>query len=284
MRRSRRPRSSSAAVLALLVALAGSSQAGPGRPSHAAELASYKDAVADGTIAFREGRFADARAAFERAYAIHPDPVLLFNIASCWRRDGHAVQAVAAYLRFLDHAPSTDPRRRLATDTVAALEAELAATTSDPPPPPAPVPAPPRPAVIEREPRIVIDDAPAAPAVAPATPLPDAPPRRRHSALRPLGIGLGTVGLVALAAGGVEAMRARSIEQDLEDLRDRPWGHAEAEQYREGEQTARRALLFTVAGAALVGGGTTLFVLGRARERRTTLWATPTSVGLSARF
>jgi tetratricopeptide (TPR) repeat protein len=266
----------------LLLVLAAIADAAPGGkpPAHAAELASYKDAVSDGTIAFRDGRYPVARAAFERAYAIHPDPVLLFNIASCWRREGQSVQAVAAYLRFLDHAPSGDPRRRLATETVATLEAELAATTAEPAPSrPAPAP-PPAPLPVDREPRIMIDDVAVEPEAALATTLRSgAPLRRRNSPLRPLGVGLSTVGVVMLAAGGVEAMRARSIEHDLEDLRGRPWGHAEAEQYRNGEQTARRALIFGVAGAVLVGGGVTLVVVGRSRERPMRLGAAPTRGG-----
>lgn len=303
MRGSRLRRCTSGAF-AIALAVASLASIAAARPApHAAELSSYRDAVADGTIAFREARFPEARAAFARAYGIHPDPVLLFNIASCWRREGKNVEAIAAYLRFLDHAPSGDPRRRLATETVSALEAELAAARRLPEPeaeaepaqaPAAPKPAPPAPAPpppVEPEPRIMIDDrlvAPEPEVAGDAVPLPEAPPSRRGSALRPLGIGLSTVGVIVLAAGAVDAMRARAIEDDLEALQGRTWGHAEAEQYRKGERAAQRALIFGAAGAVLVGGGVTLFVVGRSRERPMRLGAAPTSggaaVSLSGRF
>jgi hypothetical protein len=254
-----------------------------------AELASYRDAVDAGTAAFRDGRYAEARAAFERAFAIHADPVILFNIASCWRREGRAVQAVAAYLRFLDLAPVGDPRRALATETVATLEAELAATpalepdaaaagapvASTPSGTAAPVPDE------DPEPRIEVSPEPAATAA--AVPLPAAPaPARPRSALRPVGIGLTAVGLLVLAGGGVEALRARSLEHDVEGFHGHAWNGDEAETYDKGKSTARRAMLLTITGAAVVGSGVTLFYLGRSRERAVRIGAAPTSDGAAA--
>lgn len=269
---SSRPRCSELTVIAVIVVLAaqlvlvGAASARPGggdAATHAAEQASYREAVELGTTAFREGRYAVARAAFERAAAIHAEPVLLFNIASCWRRGGDPAAAVVAYRRFLDAAPLDDPRRRLATETIAALEAELAAIARQPVAAPVVVAPPPEP-----EPRIVVEPGEAiddgdrfalrAAAVAPA-------PRR--SGLRRAGIGLSAVGALVLVAGGVEALRAHALEGEVEGFRDRPWNRDEADTYRRGQATARRALIFGAGGAAVLAGGVTLFVIGRGRER-----------------
>jgi len=68
----------------------------PPETRDAAQADEYRVAVAEGTDAFRAGRYQDARAAFQRAYEIHADHVLLFNIASCWRRTGDTDAAIAA--------------------------------------------------------------------------------------------------------------------------------------------------------------------------------------------
>lgn len=205
------------------------------------ELAAYREQVELGTTAFREGRFADARVAFERAFAIHPDPVLLFNIASTWRRAGDGPRALTAYRRFLDAAPADDPRRSLAEKTIATLEDEPA----PPPPPP-----------------------PSTPAVTAPLPPIAAPERDRGSVLRPTGATLAVAGTLGLVAGGIEAYRAHATETELEGLRGQRWDQREADLYRRGERAGRRALLLGVGGAALAVTGVTLYYIGKRRDER----------------
>ena len=86
-------------------------------PDDGSGLVTYRETVDRGTAAFVARRFAEARQAFEEAFSIHPDPVLVFNIASCWRRDGQNEEALAEYRRFLTLAPSDDAPRMLAEET-----------------------------------------------------------------------------------------------------------------------------------------------------------------------
>jgi hypothetical protein len=168
-------------VLAIALVLASVPRPASAEPSRSVER--YRGIVASGTAAFAAGRFGAARAAFEAAYAIHPDPVLVFNIASCWRRAGDAEQALAEYHRFLTLAPPHDARRPLATVTIASLEQDLR------PAEPAPL-------------RLAAMSAPPA--------APQAAPRR--SRLRPLWIGLGALGGLGAVTGLVELARASAFD------------------------------------------------------------------------
>jgi tetratricopeptide (TPR) repeat protein len=228
---------------------AAASPDAPGAPSSAggdapvsAEVAAYEIAVENGTTAFRAGRFVEARAAFERAYSIHADPVLLFNIASCWRRLGDREAAIDAYRRFLERAPSNDDRRPLAVATIRKLETEIA---------------------IENQPT-------------------RAPRRKKRPLSRTAKIGFGVVGIgaVSLVAAGVEAYRAKKSQDDLEGLMPgTPWDREQADRYQQGEDARFRARLFGGAGGALVIAGATLVVVG-GREEVAAIKVTTSSGGL----
>jgi tetratricopeptide (TPR) repeat protein len=239
------------AVLALLVAVhAAPARAAPepGAPvaadavaEPAAEVAAYQTAVDRGTVAFRAGRYLEARTAFELAYSIHPDPVLLFNIASCWRRLGDDAQAIATYRAFLASAPAADERRRLAQATIRRLENE----------------------------RTVVD----------TTPLP--PRRKRWTLTAKVGFGLGVAGAIGLVAAGIEAHRASSRQDELEALpMGTPWDRQQAQRYRDGEESSKRARIYASAGAALFVAGTALVLVGGRDEEVGALRITTKSGGL----
>lgn len=65
-----------------------------------------------GSQAFAEGRYQEAIRAFEAAYALRPDPVLVFNIANACRKAGRLEDAIVAYERFL----AMSPPQELATE------------------------------------------------------------------------------------------------------------------------------------------------------------------------
>ena len=73
-----------------------------------------------GVALFKDAKYAEALAEFERAYEIAPHPLVLYNIASCHRQLSHYADAVAAYRRFLD-----DGRGTVAAERLAAAQAEL---------------------------------------------------------------------------------------------------------------------------------------------------------------
>jgi serine/threonine protein kinase len=62
-----------------------------------------------GVALFKGAKYADALAEFERAYAIAPHPLVLYNIATCHRELSHFVEAATYYLRFLADGKASVP-------------------------------------------------------------------------------------------------------------------------------------------------------------------------------
>ncbi len=104
-------------VVALAIALTSSSAR-----ADEEKVVEYRELVAKGAQLFSDGDFDGARDAFRRAYRIHADPVLLFNIASTYRREGRYEQAIRLYERFLEIAEEGDQRIDLAQETIRHLE------------------------------------------------------------------------------------------------------------------------------------------------------------------
>ncbi len=73
-----------------------------------------------GVQLFKEAKYAEALAEFERAYEILPQPLVLYNIAGCHRELSHYSEAVSYYRRFLSEGKDKVKPARLA-----AAQAEL---------------------------------------------------------------------------------------------------------------------------------------------------------------
>ena len=73
-----------------------------------------------GVELFKESKYAEALAEFERAYEISPQPLVLYNIAGCHRELSHYSEAVSYYRRFLAEGKDKVKPARLA-----AAQAEL---------------------------------------------------------------------------------------------------------------------------------------------------------------
>jgi hypothetical protein len=67
-----------------------------------------------GVALFKTAKYAGALAEFERAYAIAPHPLVLYNIAACHRELSHFVEAATYYLRFLGDGKASVPAAQLA--------------------------------------------------------------------------------------------------------------------------------------------------------------------------
>lgn len=110
-------RAGSIAVLCLLVA-EGVATAQP-----SPEPAPAREHFQEGIDLFRAERYAAARVAFEQAYELQPNPLVLANIGSCWALEGRPVDAIRTYRRFLfeggGHVPQE--KRRSIEREVAAL-------------------------------------------------------------------------------------------------------------------------------------------------------------------
>jgi hypothetical protein len=288
--RSRRRLSTSLAALIVV----GSVQLAPA-PARADdggdEVVAYREAVSRGSAQFDAGDWADARASFEAAYAIHAEPVLLFNIASCFRREGNLDLAVEKYRAFLTASSSDDPRRALAAQTIIDLEETIAARTVVPGarrPEPAPAREEPEPADPEPAPEeTIIADEEDEDAVTPAS-LASAPRRdsgggglRGDVVLRWSGVACGVAALVTGVAALSSSRRASDADAQLSTLAPgTAWDVDQQATFERGQDAQKRAIIYSIASAALVTTGVVLYVTGeRRRHRAPTMTVAPTGDG-----
>jgi hypothetical protein len=95
----------------------------PTAPKPEVKTAAQKEAerhFQSGVQLFKETKYAEALAEFERAYEISPQPLVLYNIAGCHRELSHYSEAVAYYRRFL-----TEGKDKAKPARLAAAQAEL---------------------------------------------------------------------------------------------------------------------------------------------------------------
>jgi tetratricopeptide (TPR) repeat protein len=130
------------ASFALLGALASAPAfAAEPRPSSAASP-SLEQLNEEGAELYAARDYRRAIEKFIQAYAIEPDPNLLFNIARCYEELGEAEAAIEKYETFLK-TPGADTRgQKRARESLAALRDAGAAPPANPAPTPAPEPAP----------------------------------------------------------------------------------------------------------------------------------------------
>ena len=91
-----------------------------------------------GVALFKEGKFKEALAEFERAYEIAPHPLVLYNIAGCHRELSSYGEAIKFYERFLKEGKGQVPPARLTTaqtelDAILARIARVTVVIQGPP-------------------------------------------------------------------------------------------------------------------------------------------------------
>jgi tetratricopeptide (TPR) repeat protein len=101
----------SALALVLVLALTSSSQVrADSTQQESMASPAARAAFEEGRTAYDSGRFAEALVAFERAYALSPHPMLLYNIGRSADSDGQVDRAIAAYSSFLSSLPDAENR------------------------------------------------------------------------------------------------------------------------------------------------------------------------------
>jgi hypothetical protein len=95
--------------------------------------ASAREAYAAGQALFAEGKYAEAKLAFDRAYALVPNPIVLLSSAECEVRLGNIESAHSQLQRYLSERPDA-PDRAQVEQKAAALQATpaLLMLTSEP--------------------------------------------------------------------------------------------------------------------------------------------------------
>lgn len=226
-----------AACLALGPAPAADDRSGPLDPQARALLD-------EGASAYARGDFTGAIAAFERGYAIDPDPVFLYAWAQAARYAGDCVTALDLYDRFLASDPPESQRT-----AAESYRAKCAATV---PPTPSTEPTPTAAQVAKTSPTVQPGDV-------------DDAPKRRIDPVGPalLGVGSGlAIAGAALLGVGLDAVVRQNDTTEYEEFRD----------------LDRRKRVFLASGAPILAVGLALLVGGAialarsrkaaARERR----------------
>jgi len=202
----------------------------------------YEEAVQRGAELFKAENYPAARAEFEKAYQIHSEPQLLFNIASTYRREGDKKTSVEWYKKFLDVAPVDNPRRQLAEETIQTLDDLIAAQ--------------------QAQAASANSNGGGASGLADPRPAVDEPPRP-GAGLMWTGVGVAIVGGVVLSLGAFEGQRARERNDLLEDLpMGTQWTPELQDQFEEGEAFETRAIVFSIVGTLALATGVTLAILG----------------------
>lgn len=206
------------ALLALpLVALAGPKQ----KHKQKSEAQAH---IEKATQAHEAGDFETALVELQAAYALDPQPDLLYAMGQVHVKLGECQQAIDSYEQFLATNPDSEPAAA-AHEAIDTCKAQL------PPPEPEPTPAP---------------------VTQPPSPPPPATPEARPFYTDKIGDALVGVGVVAMVVGGLEYASARSTLDDA----DAATTYAEHEQLVDDAHSKRNiGVAFGVAGLVAVGVG-----------------------------
>lgn len=130
---------------AALLACAAMARARAGEADPDAEVTKAEAHFRSGYEAFHRKDYPAAVKEFEAASAIHPSPILDYNIGTAYEKIGRRELAVQFLRRYLDESPETPNKQQ--------IEARIAAL-SKPPEPPKPPPPPPPPKPVEPPPLV----------------------------------------------------------------------------------------------------------------------------------
>jgi hypothetical protein len=239
----------STALVAVATVVVGPVRVAVAAPADVLTKAAAREHFANAQAAFDIDDYAAAIPELKAAYAIEPNPMLLYAWAQAERLNGDCKRAVELYQRFLATDPAAE-QERLAEANVLDCQAELGA-----PPPPPPEVTPP-------------------PDSSPASPPSEAAPR--PWARDWVGWTLTSIGIVGLAAGAGVFVAGR---QQTTGAPDRPTEAAYFVAKDEGKRKQEAgAAVLGVGGAFFVAGVIRFVVLGvrsRRHRERTTAWRAP---------
>lgn len=228
-------------------------------------------------------KYDEAVAALKKAYELSPDPAYLFNIAQALRKKGDCTGAIGYYRKYLRDSPDA-PNRAKVEGWITELEpcAKTQKPVDTKPVDTKPVdPKPVDPKPVDPKP---VDTKPVG--FKPIDPKPVAPPARRGGkTLRLAGLATAATGGVFLIAGGVLALNARSIQNEIESdcAMGCDWADKQDRDDLGRGRTTLSRLSFVVGGIAVVGGGV-MFALGRSKSREAPVAIVPTSDGAMVTF
>ena len=113
------PRHLFASIIACSIALATLTSSASAQSSPNIEDLSESDSQAllqhldDGRTNYEAGKFVEALAAFQSAYALFPHPDVLYRVAECQEKLAQDAEAAASYRKFLEQVPDAKERPRI---------------------------------------------------------------------------------------------------------------------------------------------------------------------------
>ncbi|MEM9493181.1 MAG: tetratricopeptide repeat protein [Myxococcota bacterium] len=273
--------SSLAIAAAVLFGAAGSAAAQPSErversPSQVRvadsddDESAYDKAYTRGNELFEQGRWVAARKQYQKAFDISPNPRLLFNIGSTYRREGNFMEALFYYHRYLEEAPPDAEYREFAEKVVVELNEKIEADKARAER--AETERPERSQGTDRR-----DGDTAGVGLADRPEQSDSAAGPANPVLRNIGLGLFAVGAAGLAWGGYEAWRSADIASELNSLEaGTEWDAELTERYNSGQSAEDRATILLIAGGVAVISGAVVYLIGsssphRSRERSTAI-------------
>lgn len=246
-----------------------------------------KEHIAKASQAHKAKRYEEARAELQAAYALDPQPDLLYAIGQVEAKLGNCSAATASFQQFA--ATQTDPQvAKIVEQAIASCKpASGPAATAGAPVQPAPAPAAQASPPSTSTPPAAHKPPAASPAPATTSPGPFAPtptatasaPSRSPWYHDKLGGALVIGGVVATVVGAVEYRSARS---DLDAAEDRS-SAANLDRYRDlvdqAHSKRKTSVVFAAAGGALIAAGVVRYVLRRGDTERPGIGAAPAQGG-----
>jgi tetratricopeptide (TPR) repeat protein len=205
-----------------------------------------------GLTEYNLGHFDAAVEEFEQAYALNPQPILLYNIAQSHRQLGHHERALFFYRRYLEGAPEAKNRVDIEArmrELEESLKRENDVRTQPPP-----APAAPQPVIVQLQ-----------PAPAPSnhvreeslrTSAPPAPVDQGRN-LRIGGLVVAGVGVAAVATGLVFGLQAKSKGESVSSA-----GRFDPDADSAGRRAQTLQWVFYGVGVAALAAGATTYYFG----------------------
>lgn len=228
--------------------------------------AQAKEHMAKAAEAHKEGRFADARTELNAAYALDPQPQLLYALGQVYVKLGQCGEAIMFYEQFIDTKPAAaaaeSAQQAINACKVAAAQQQQQQQDAQ-----------------TQQPLEDLDREEAPPNLTTAPPVTAQPvqvdgPRPPYK--DPIQLALVGGGAVSLVAGVVLYSSARGLLDDAEAA-----ATYEASSQLVDDAKGKRLLsvVFTVAGAGLVAGGIYYYLRTHRSSERSTVTVIPTTEG-----
>lgn len=186
---------------------------------------------------YRQGKFDEAAQLLERAYTLHDEAVLLYNLGRAYEGLGENQKAIDAYTKYLEKAPNAKDRgaleRRIET-LKAQIEREKAALAPTKPSKPEPS---------KPEPTSVTADSSKGPGVVPWV--------------------VAGVGVAAIGAGLFVGIQAKSKRDEAQD---NPVSKDAQSEFDSAKGMATTANVLLIAGTVVAAGGVTWALLSRKKS------------------